>query len=117
MQGFKDGEVIAGSDVKLECQFFGTPEPNVEWFKDGGPLEENDRVVCTLDHGVARLIISKTEPDDEGWYRCRISNPCGVASVECELIVVEIPKFVKGLEDMKVDEGKFRRRKKRLNCA
>ena len=102
----KDCEAIAGKDVKLEFTFFGTPEPHVQWFKDGGPLEENDRVVCTLGEGVATLTITKTEPEDEGWYRCRIFNPCGVGSSECEVLVVEAPKFVKGLEDLKVDEGK-----------
>ena len=54
---------------------------------------------------VACLVIKKAEAEDEGWYRCRISNERGASSVEAELIVVEVPQFVTGLGDVTVDEG------------
>ena len=103
-------QVIAGSETVLQCQFLGSPQPEVDWLKDGGPLEENERVVCTVDQDVACLRISNAEPDDEGWYRCRISNELGAVSAEAEVIVVEVPTFVNGLEDLKIDEGKDRER-------
>lgn len=109
LRDFKDCEAIAGSEMKLECQFSGSPAPVVEWFKDGGPLESNDRIVFSVDQNVVSLTINQTEPDDEGWYRCKITNEHGVASTEAELIVVEVPNFVKGLEDLEVDEGKGKR--------
>lgn len=107
LHGLKDCQVLLGSPLELECQFFGTPEPKVQWFKDGGPLEVNERIITTHTEGIARLYISKTDPDDEGWYKCRLLNPCGVTAVECEVIVVEPPKFVKKLEDLEADEGKI----------
>ena len=107
---FKDCQVIAGSETVLQCQFLGSPQPEVDWLKDGGPLEENERVVCTVDQDVACLRISNAEPDDEGWYRCRISNELGAVSAEAEVVVVEVPTFVNGLEDLKIDEGKDRER-------
>ena len=106
LSDFKDCEIVVGSDVKLECKFDGSPRPDVQWFKDGGPLEETDRVTCTVNDGVTNVVIKKVEPDDEGWYRCRISNERGTASVEAELIVVEVPKFVNKLEDTSIDEGR-----------
>lgn len=96
---------MAGSALNLTCKLTGSPQPEVEWFKDGGPLEESDRVMCTLNDGVANLVIKKAESDDEGWYRCRISNDKGAAAVEAEVIVVEVPKFVEPLEDLEIDEG------------
>ena len=102
---FKDCEVVAGSELKLECKFAGSPQPEVEWFKDGGPLVKNNRITCTVSDDSTSLVIKKTEADDEGWYRCRISNERGVAAVEAELIVVEAPTFVTGLEDITIDEG------------
>jgi hypothetical protein len=96
---------VAGSELKLECKFSGSPQPEVEWFKDGGPLEESDRVTCTVSDDATSLVIKKTEADDEGWYRCRISNEKGATAVEAELIVVEVPTFVTGLEDVTIDEG------------
>lgn len=68
-------------------------------------MELNDRITMSHTEGVTRLNISKVEADDEGWYKCCLVNPCGVVAVECELIVVEPPKFVKKLDDMEVDEG------------
>ena len=106
MSKFQDCEVVAGSELKLECSFEGSPQPEVEWFKDGGPLVKNSRITCTLCDGSTSLVIKKTEADDEGWYRCRISNERGVAAVEAELIVVEVPTFVTGLEDITIDEGR-----------
>jgi hypothetical protein len=97
--------VVAGSEFKLECSFSGSPQPDVEWFKDGGPLEENDRVTCTVNDDVTSLVIKRTEADDEGWYRCRISNEKGATAIEAELIVVETPTFVTELEDVTIDEG------------
>lgn len=107
LHGLKDCQVIAGKPLELECQFFGTPEPKVEWIKDGGPLTINDRIKTTHTEGVAILHITETEADDEGWYKCHLLNPCGVVSVECELIVVEPPKFLEKLQDIEVDEGKM----------
>ena len=106
LSDFNDCEVVAGSELKLECRFTGSPQPEVEWFKDGGPLEENDRMVCTVSGDLATLVIKNTEADDEGWYRCRISNERGASAVEAELIVVEVPKFLTGLEDVTIDEGR-----------
>ena len=96
---------MAGSEFKLTCKFSGSPQPEVEWFKDGGPLEENDRVTCTVNDDVTSLVIKKTEADDEGWYRCRISNEKSATAIEAELIVVETPTFVTELEDVTIDEG------------
>ena len=96
---------MAGSDLKLTCKFSGSPTPDVEWFKDGGPLEENDRVICTVNEDVTTLVIKNTEADDEAWYRCRISNENGATAVEAELIVVEVPKFVEPLENLEIEEG------------
>ena len=102
---FKDCQVVAGSTMTLECKFSGTPQPEIQWVKDGGPLGESDRITWSVDGDVARLSITKTVPDDEGWYRCRVINEHGAVSTEAELVVVEAPKFVKSLEDILIGEG------------
>ena len=97
--------MISGSPMNLECKFSGIPDPEIEWLKDGGTIEENDRVTSCIDGDIARLTITKTEPDDEGWYRCRVFNDRGAVFTEAELIVVEPPKFLKDIQDVEVDEG------------
>lgn len=106
MSDFNNCEVVSGADIELKCKFTGSPQPEVEWFKDGGPLEQCDRITSTVNDDVASLMIKKAAADDEGWYRCRLSNEKGVTAVEAEVIVVEAPTFVTGLEDVITDEGK-----------
>ena len=96
---------MAGSELKLTCKFSGSPQPEVEWFKDGGPLEESDRVTCTVGDDVTSLVIKNAEADDEAWYRCRIFNEKGASAVEAEVIVVEVPKFIEPLENLEIEEG------------
>ena len=105
LRDIQDCEAVTGSEMKLTCKFEGSPQPDVEWFKDGGALEENDRVTCTVNDGVTCVVIKSVEADDEGWYRCRISNERGSNAVEAELIVVEVPKFVEPMENLEIDEG------------
>lgn len=33
-----------GSDIELPCSIVGYPLPQVEWFKDGIPIEQSDRI-------------------------------------------------------------------------
>lgn len=103
MNKFQDSEVVAGAEIQLICKFAGSPE--VRWFKDGGPLEENDRISCVTKDNVTTLTIERAEPDDEGWYRCRLTNEQSVCAHEAEVIVIEAPKFVNEMEDVTIDEG------------
>ena len=106
IRGLEDSEVIVGKTIKLECQFFGIPEVDIQWYKDGGPIEDEERVVCDIVDDVTSLTLYNAEPDDQAWYRCKVYNDIGNASTECELVVVEPPKFIRKLENTAIDEGK-----------
>jgi hypothetical protein len=108
IRGLEDTEVILGKSITLECQFFGIPEVDLQWYKDGGPLDDDndDRLVFDIIDDVATLTITNATPDDQAWYRCNAYNDLGSASTDCELVVVEIPTFVKSLEDTIISEGK-----------
>ena len=56
---------------------------------------------------VTCLTIHNAEPDDQAWYRCKAYNDIADASTDCELVVIEVPHFVKKLEDVSVGEGKL----------
>ena len=108
IRGLEDTEVIVGKSITLECQFFGIPQVDLQWYKDGGPIDDNDeRLVFDIIDDVATLTINNATPDDQAWYRCNAYNNLGSASTDCELLVVEPPTFVKSLEDTIISEGTF----------
>lgn len=106
IRGLEDTEVITGKSITLQCQFFGIPEVDLQWYKDGGPVDDSDdRLVFDIVDDVATFTINNATPDDQAWYRCNAYNDLGSASTDCELLVVEVPKFVKSLEDTIISEG------------
>lgn len=57
----------------------------VEWFKDGLPIEPNERVLHYFNHGYAALIILGFKEIDEGRYSCVARNAHGSDRVKANL--------------------------------
>ena len=106
-------EVSEGTAVKLTCTVKGTPQPTIEWFKDGEPLKTSKRVKDDFDGEVASLSFTETDLDDEGDYKCVAQNELGSSSCSAELLVNEPatkPEFTKAMKDIEVagdEEGRF----------
>lgn len=65
----------------------GWPEPDVEWFLNGGRIYPNDRTQVDIEpNGLLRLTIHNVTQADVGKYTCRIFNPHGEDSCQAELI-------------------------------
>lgn len=62
-------EIELGEDVKLPCKFPNlTRKGRLKWFKNDGPIIENDRIVIKRN---GRLLkIKKAVEEDEGLYDC-----------------------------------------------
>uniref|UniRef100_A0A5S6Q4D7 Immunoglobulin I-set domain protein n=1 Tax=Trichuris muris TaxID=70415 RepID=A0A5S6Q4D7_TRIMR len=99
-QGLESITIHKGSPAEFECFPVGIPYPDVQWFKNDNPLTPSDRVIMWKDHwGYQRLVILNVEPEDEGEYKCQISNSEGSAVSEGSLTVLldAFEKEVKGL--------------------
>ncbi|XP_013175917.1 PREDICTED: muscle M-line assembly protein unc-89-like isoform X4 [Papilio xuthus] len=73
-----DAEIVRGLPVKFTACVTGSPEPEVEWFRNDEKLFPCERI--RMDHestGLLRLSISGADHSDVGTYRCRIYNPHG----------------------------------------
>lgn len=83
-----DCEVFKGMIAKFTACATGSPDPDVEWFRDGNKLYPSDRIKMEKEGtGLLRLTIVKVEPEaDKGKYCCRIFNPHGEASCEAQLV-------------------------------
>ncbi|XP_061385571.1 obscurin isoform X3 [Danaus plexippus] len=82
-----DAEALRGLSAKFTACVTGTPDPEVEWFRNDLKLFPCERVRIEQEStGLLRLTISGVGPDDAGVYRCRISNPHGQDECQANLI-------------------------------
>ncbi|XP_022117643.2 obscurin isoform X5 [Pieris rapae] len=81
-----DVEVFRGLSAKFTACATGTPEPDVEWFRNDEKLFPCERIRMDKEStGLLRLTISGVDPSDVGAYRCRIFNPHGEESCIAQL--------------------------------
>ncbi|EDO49557.1 predicted protein, partial [Nematostella vectensis] len=79
-------EVTEGQTATFECTVKGYPRPSIEWFKNGLPLKENERIASTYEGALSSLTINQCTIDDEGNYKCVARNSFGKASCATELL-------------------------------
>ncbi|XP_061708255.1 obscurin isoform X2 [Cydia pomonella] len=81
-----DCEVYRGMGAKFTACATGTPDPDVEWFRNDEKLFPCERIRMDKEStGLLRLTISGIDPSDVGTYKCRIFNPHGEASCTAQL--------------------------------
>lgn len=84
-------KVLVGSDVRLECHVKGEPTPEVQWYKDGAPVDAEifgPRMRITFDGVKCVLNLKTVEDADTGRYMCEASNKAGRVSTFARLLVV-----------------------------
>ncbi|XP_043070164.1 uncharacterized protein [Drosophila bipectinata] len=109
----KDGVTREGDRFVFECEVTGTPEPTVEWFKDGISIQSNSDYKTTFDKGICRLVIEETFAADSARFSCRASNLVGTCDTNATLSVRENaaevqlvpPRILRFLESGKATEG------------
>ncbi|KAG8536950.1 hypothetical protein GDO81_025353, partial [Engystomops pustulosus] len=86
-----DQTVVVGHLVTLTCRT-AQPVTDVEWYKDGVPLQSSERVLISSTlknyHLLTILVVSA---QDLGIYACVATNPLGSASTCCIIKKAEIP--------------------------
>lgn len=88
VQTLRETEVIEGSKVEFQCQVTGYPEPEVKWYKDSVPIENNpDYETSTSPHGICVMKIEETFTEDSAIYSCRASNEAGTTETSARLTV------------------------------
>ena len=76
------------------CVSQGTPEPEVDWYKDNRVIREGGRIKFTFeDDGLCSLLIREAEHADRGRYKCVASNPAGKAQCSAELFIESKYRF------------------------
>lgn len=75
--------------ARFEVRVSGTPQPEVQWFKNGRSLEGDERYEFHADDDMHSLELSNCLLSDGGLYNCTATNEAGQTSCSGELTVIE----------------------------
>ncbi|XP_051885773.1 neuronal cell adhesion molecule a isoform X11 [Pristis pectinata] len=86
-------QVIANKPALLDCEFFGSPIPQIQWFKDdqGSVLHGDSYIV----HENGTLEIAFAQKNDSGTYTCIATNTLGVVQNQATLQVKDPTTIIK----------------------
>ncbi|KAJ6656252.1 hypothetical protein lerEdw1_003980 [Lerista edwardsae] len=86
-------QVIADKPALLDCAFFGSPVPEIEWFKGvKGSILQGDPYVF---HENGTLEIPVAQQDSSGTYTCVARNKLGKVQNEVQLEIKEPTMIIK----------------------
>ncbi|KAL5290626.1 hypothetical protein ACFFRR_010159 [Megaselia abdita] len=101
--------VNIGDRVVLEVEVTGMPDPTIEWFKDGKPLEES-RV---SEHSIRNfgnthtLVVEKAEISDAGKYMVRAVNDGGEAQSIANFVFVDQTQIESSSLQVEIQKEEF----------
>ncbi|XP_038636517.1 neuronal cell adhesion molecule a isoform X27 [Scyliorhinus canicula] len=86
-------QVIANKAAMLDCEYFGSPIPQIQWFKDGhGSVLHGDSYVF---HDNGTLEIAFSQKNDSGTYTCIATNALGIIQNQAFLHVKDPTTILK----------------------
>ncbi|NXP61839.1 HMCN2 protein, partial [Chloropsis cyanopogon] len=102
-----DGEshltAVANTSLRIQCHTTGTPPAQIQWLKDGLPLDGQDGVVVSEDGGT--LLVTRVGLGHQGLYICQGSSWAGQAQAEVQVSVHVPPSIEPSSVDLAIPEG------------
>ena len=111
IEGLKPVEIKEGETVTMPVVVSGKPEPEVEWFKGGYPVQIDNQHLISKDgpQGSHSLTVANANQADAGVYSCKAVNKAGTDETTAKFGViedVEAPKFIEKLKEVEIEPGK-----------
>lgn len=110
LEPLKDQTVSEGQLTVFKTKVTGKPIPTAQWFKGDKLIKPSKYFQMTKEREYFTLRISEAFPEDEGLYKCVLTNSAGEVSTSANLTVMApelqdaLPKLTQ-LKDVIVDEG------------
>ncbi len=76
--------IDVGSEAIFNCTVYGHPVSGVQWYRDGRPLDLDDRVTLESEQV---LRITQVQREDRGMYQCLIRNDRENAQAAAQLAI------------------------------
>ncbi|XP_059503813.1 hemicentin-1 isoform X2 [Stegostoma tigrinum] len=89
----KEIKIKVNSSLTLQCESQAIPAATLRWYKDGQPLEKDDRITITANGHVIQ--IRNTQLSDTGRYTCVATNIAGEDEKDYDVNVQVPPSFMK----------------------
>ncbi|XP_069178633.1 LOW QUALITY PROTEIN: muscle M-line assembly protein unc-89 [Procambarus clarkii] len=117
LQSLKASKVILGYPVRMEVKLGGSPRPEVQWLKDGQPVNLDGKHFKQIvdPDGTVILQIDSASEGDMGEFTCVAKNAEGDSRSSATLSVLGFKRedgqpdgparFSDGLKDVSFDEG------------
>lgn len=86
-KGLQKTTIVEKASVELSCRVSGTPEPQIEWYKDRKLIKSGRHYKMTRDGSKCTLTIQEAFLEDSGNYMCRAINVISSVTTEAELRV------------------------------
>ncbi|XP_039576204.1 hemicentin-2 [Passer montanus] len=102
-----DGEshlaAVANTSLRIHCHSVGSPPAQIQWLKDGHPLDGQDGVMVSEDGGT--LLVTRVGLGHQGLYICQGSNRAGLARAEVQVSVHVPPSIEPSAVDLAIPEN------------
>ncbi len=85
LQKLSDIEAGITEPLKLLCRVKGFPEPDIEWYYNGGRIEPGIKYSIYKEGDLCTLVIVRPRDNDSGIYECRAKNICGTDSCKANV--------------------------------
>ncbi|XP_014667689.1 PREDICTED: twitchin-like isoform X2 [Priapulus caudatus] len=111
--------IRGGETLYLEVPFSGKPDPEVDWFHKGNPINEDGRTTIDNSEQVARLKVEDARLEDGGLYSLRLMNKLGSKDAQIKVKVIDVPKPPKDLRvtDVREDRMTLRWKEPESDCG
>ncbi|OQR72858.1 hypothetical protein BIW11_01226 [Tropilaelaps mercedesae] len=90
----QDKTALVGDLIQFDVEYYGEPDPEIIWMRDGTPLESSGRFEVLSVEGASTLRISPVMMEDEGGLACQASNQVGQARSNATLSVHARPEIL-----------------------
>lgn len=110
IEPLKDQTINEGSSIVFKCRVIGKPNPAAQWFKGPNIIKPSKFFQMSRDGEYYSLRITEAFPEDEGVYKCELSNNLGKISTSANLRVQapeqqESLPTLSAMKDVVVSEG------------
>ncbi|XP_060852356.1 obscurin isoform X8 [Rhopalosiphum padi] len=101
-KGLRDMEVTEGGMLKLQVTCYGSPAPEIKWFKDGKEVRSDAHIKISKDKKRVEnfsLTVNLVKVEDGGEYEVRATNEMGTAVTKSIVNILVPPKIISGMDD------------------